>query len=796
MNLVKIFHVNYVSLVGMLGEPLNESEADMKALHAPMLPAGMLLIWILAPGSFSMACGDEFTPNVRPMLEVSRAPGPITIDGRLGDSGWRDAARAADFAEFDPGDQLRPPVETEALLAYDDGHLYLAVICWDDPETVRATLCDRDQMRGNDVVYVELDTSGEAEWGYGLMINPYGVQGDWIWSRGGGSDWSYDLAWESAGEINGDGYLIEIALPFSSLRFPKREEQRWRINLNRIRPRGSWYQYAWAAYDRDDPCQACQWGTITGIRGVSSGKGIEILPGVIGFQAGALDDPGNPDSRFENEDPDGEMALGVTYNPTSNLTAEVTLNPDFSQVEADADQIDLNTTFALLYPEKRHFFQEGSDLFVTRLSSYYSRMINDPSLAAKVTGRTGRWSVAYAVARDEHSPVILPFEHGSACLLTGRSTANVLRLKRILGQDSSTGLMLTDRRLDPRGSGTLLGWDGDVRLHRNVRLQWHAVGTHTEEPDDPGLTQQMAWLLEEGLVDSTFDEGSHTAAPDGETYDGHALVVNLEERSRHLDFDLTYEERSPTYRAHLGYEPRNDQRMVECRSNYTLTFDDGMLERLEPSAHVGRQWNFSGERNLEWFQLGLFTQLKAQTKITATYRTDTERFRGVDFDDIWNLYGAITSSFSEPLTLGLTFQRGHQIARLQRPPVMGRQTDLSLTAYIKASDRMILQPRFSFLASRDLDTGRDLFEGTIARVLSTFQWTRNLSTRLVVQYNDIYRTWDVDPLLTYRVTPFSVLYAGSTHDYQTFDGGGPGGQDRTRLAARQVFLKVQYLFQY
>ena len=154
------------------------------------------------------------------------------------------------------------------------------------------------------------------------------------------------------------------------------------------------------------------------------------------------------------------------------------------------------------------------------------------------------------------------------------------------------------------------------------------------------------------------------------------------------------------------------------------------------------------------------------------------------------------SSFSEPLTLGFTVQRGHQIARLQSPPVMGKQTDLSLTAYIKASDRIIIQPRFSFLASRELDTGRDLFEGYIARVLSTLQFTPKLSTRLVVQYNDIYRTWDVDPLLTYRVTPFSMFYAGSTHDYQTFDGAGPGMEDRTRLASRQVFAKVQYLFQY
>ena len=180
----------------------------MKAPHARMLTTGMALLWILAPGFFSMAHGAGFTPNVRPTLDVPRAPGPITIDGKPGDPGWRGAARAANFAEFDPGDRLRPPVHTEALLAYDDRNLYLAFRCWDDPETVRATLCDRDQMRGNDVVYVDLDTSGEAEWGYGLMINPYGVQGDWIWSRSGGSDWSYDLAWESAGEINGDGYLI------------------------------------------------------------------------------------------------------------------------------------------------------------------------------------------------------------------------------------------------------------------------------------------------------------------------------------------------------------------------------------------------------------------------------------------------------------------------------------------------------------------------------------------------------------------------------------------------------------
>ncbi len=761
----------------------------MKADRKNRLSVAFFIIALSLPFALRALAQDAFQPVYNPTLHVSRRMGDIKIDGQLSDPGWRQAARAGNFAEHNPGDQTQPPVDTETFITYDDENLYVAFICYDDPKSIRASLCERDEIYSDDYVIILIDTYVEANWAYEIAVNPYGIQGDVLWSRSGGEDVGFDVIFESAGTITHRGYQVEMAVPFSSLRFPNRTAQTWKMDFWRNHPREDRGQYSWAAYDRDEPCWPCQWGTITGIENVRPGKGFEILPSLIGFQSGALDGDGTAQQpyRFQNEDLDGEVSIGAKYSLSSDVTAEVTYNPDFSQVEADPAQIDVNSTIALWYDERRPFFQEGSDLFRTWSSTVYTRSINDPQLAAKMTARFDGTSIAYLAARDEHTPIILPLEESSQFLAAGKSFSNILRARKTLGEDTYLGAIITDRRLDDGGSGTALSADGEIRFSRNFRMQWQAAASHTEEPDDTSLTSDVN--------DEYLDGKTHTAAFDGESFWGHYFVANLEERSRHFDLDLSYTEMSPTLRVDNGYLALNNRREVNLFAGYTFYFEDNKIfNSIYPYITPGIVWNFDGLRKDGWMRLECDLQMKGQTSVHSYLMWSSERLAGIKFDDIWRLHLCWQSQFSDMIGVNGSVNYGHLIARNEDPPVMGKEQYHNLGLNFKPAACMRIEPEIMYSRSVHRQTGEEFFAGFITRTRLHYQFNRELSLRLVVQYDDFDKAWDIDPLLTYRLSPFSLFYVGTTYDYRELDIEEKGGRD-WKLDSRQFFLKLQYLFQ-
>jgi hypothetical protein len=725
---------------------------------------------------------DEFTPIYFPRMEVARAAGTITIDGELHDAGWEGAARAANFAEHQPGDQVKPPVDTEAFITYDDKQLYVAFACYDDPQQVRASFTQRDRIWNDDYIILLLDTFAQQNWAYEIAVNPYGIQGDLLWSATGGEDLGYDVVFYSAGKITDHGYQVEMAIPFRSLRFPMQAVQEWRVDFWRNHPREVRGQYSWAAYDRDDPCWPCQWGSVTGIRDVQPGKGLELLPAVVASQAGSREE----DGVFRGEEVEPEFGMSAKFSLSSSTSLEGTYNPDFSQVESDAAQIDVNTTFALFFPERRPFFQEGSDMFNTYFNTVYTRSINQPQYALKIIGRPGHTNIAILSARDENSPVILPFEESSEFAAVGKTTSNIIRLQRTFGEQSFLGLIGTDRRYDIGGSGTLAGVDGRLRLSQNYHIETQVLASYTVEPNDTTLTADFD--TEE------FDGGRHTAAFDGESFSGHAIYASFTRNARHWSFDLDYWERSPTFRSDNGFEPRNDQRVGIFWSSYTIWFDDdNVIEWVEPSIDLGRQWNFRDIKKDEWIRANLLTRLKwAQTQFHAQYLASNELFGGILFENIWEWHFCMNSNPADLLQYGFAVNFGHRIAR--RDLLMGDERSYHIWTDLKPWDRLRLETNFDYIESDDTETGESLFAGYVTRTKLSLQLTRELSLRVVLQYDDFEEVWEADPLITYQINPFSIFYVGSTRDYASFAVEENGPRD-WRLTERTYFFKLQYLFQ-
>jgi len=748
------------------------------------------IIPFLIYGASLTATAQVFQPVFNPSLTISPVETEIKLDGIISTSEWGKVLPVSNFVERYPGENLKPAVATAVYVTYDRHNLYVAFNCYDDPSSVRATMCQRDQFNGDDAVSVFIDTYGNAAWAYELMVNPYGIQKDFLWSNITGDDSGFDIIWESAATITDSGYQVEIAIPFASLRFPNKEIQTWKVDFWRNHPRESFKQYSWAAYNQDDQCWVCQWGTLQGIKNAKPGRGFEILPSLIWSQVGELKSYQFPDSGLREGRGKAEISLGGKYSINSNITLEATGNPDFSQIESDAAQIDVNSTINLAYPERRPFFQEGSDIFRTLFNSFYTRTVNDPDYAVKVTGRMGNYSLGALTAYDINTPYVIPMDEYDIMVNTGKSLVNMVRGTKSIGNDNMIGFIITDRRFDGGGYGTIASVDTDIRLTQTYSIIGQYIYSFTEEPFDT--------TFDTGAPDSLFDQGKYTVALDGESFSGDAIITQFRRRARNWNLTIDYNHVAPSYRTETGYDPWNDYRNFSIYSSYDFYPSDGIFERISPQIYADGRWNFNGHQKWALYNTSLNGNLRyAQTYFGLEYHASMENWWDVKFNDLWNLEYFMGSQFNSQIGFEMNINFGRGVARWI--PEEGDELFYQFILEVKPIDRLLLEPTITFFRSNSVETGEELLKQSIARTRIRLQVNRALSLRLVMQYNDRsfygdhYKSWDIDPLITYKINPFSVFYIGSTHDIsKIFDQQDQ--RNEWKQSSRQFFMKLQYLF--
>lgn len=775
-------------------------------MHSRVSWRSLIALCLLFSAS-TIVSQENPTPAYKPTLNVTRISSSINVNGDLTDAGWATAARTESFVETDPGDQIPPSVKSATLIGYDDANLYLAFIAWDNPVEIRTSYSERDNIWRDDYFGIMLDTYGDGSGGYEIFVNPYGIQGDLrITNSSGNEDATHNLIFYSAGRVTDSGYQVELAIPFSSLRFPNKNVQTWRAQFWRDRQREARYRYAWSPVNRNDPCWLCQWGTLTGIEGIKPAKNIEVLPSIVGLQSGALRvQDTEPTFDFSNENPDAQLSAAIKVSPTSSSTAEVTINPDFSQVESDPGQIDVNTTFALFFQERRAFFQEGSELYRMPISAVYTRSINDPIVAGKFTGRFGRTNIAYSIARDDHSPYLLPSFGRSDALLAGKSTVNLFRAQTALGNGSSFGLLATDRRLEGGGSGTVVGGDGSLRFLKNWQFNFQTLLSRTVEPTDSLLTADM------GLEGVTFDRGRHTTVFDGESFSGNAANFRLSRNSRALDVEASYETYRPTFRADNGFVFKNDYQQWNFWSGLTFRRASGLILQFNPQLSIGgvfkadnSPFNWSlDELQDSWINPHVYIGASHMTSINIDYVYSREVFKGKEFPGINRVNLNWESRVHSKLGLGFFVSYGHVIARNLDDPQLGVARNFELWSTWRPTKHLVVQPNFSYSAMdhRDSymeqhpDSAREIFSGYIVRTRTTYQFNREWNLRLVVQYNDFSERLNIEPLLTWQANPFTIFYVGANSQVQNYtkDDYSFLSDSQWKQRSRQFFAKLQYL---
>ena len=792
-----------------VGSPVARAPSDVTDGIVIPDPAGAPTADRTGAGGFGIATGAGFLTG-RPSVRPARTTSAPRVDGLLDDAVWRDATLITDFVQQAPLDGAPATEETEVYLAYDTEHIYVGIRAhYSDTTLIRANRSDRDQTFSDDTVAVYLDPFLDQQRAYVFSVNGYGVQSDAVLDsqtrgfgpgRGGGGgggggggrppgsgggsmgsvprggmgasmasafggaplgDTSWDALFDSGGRLVDDGWTAEMAIPFKSLRYPTRgpgELHRWGIQITRMIP-GKTESDVWAPVSRDIAGFLPQMGVLDGMTDLSTSKNLEFLPTFTAIKFGSLD---ATSGTFVDNDTDPEGGLNVKYGVTPNLTADLTFNPDFSQIESDIPQIEVNQRFPLFFPELRPFFLEGQEIFQVpgQVTFVHTRTIADPRYGAKLTGKVGDTTLGVLVANDEGPGRLddrtAPGFGQTAQVVVGRARYD-------LYSESYLGAIVTDREfLD--GYSRVAGVDGRFRLSPTSSVSFQYAGS--QHRDETGAERS------------------------GPTYH-----LAYDSNSRNLSYQASIDSVDPGFRTDTGFVRRVDTRTAQANASYRW-WPQNWLINWGPRVSYSRNYDFEGLLQDEQVSAGVLGVLSSNVVGIGMVNRDMERFGGLEFFKT-NYYVGAGVTASRKFSLGGFLSWGDQVF-YGDAPFLGRGVTATLFATLRPMSRLNADLALITSRLRDPVTRDQIFDVKILRALTTYQFTNRLLFRNIVEYNTLSRALAANLLFTYRVNAGTVFFVGYDDHYQQGNliDNTLFQTSEFQQTNRAFFTKLSYLFRY
>lgn len=738
----------------------------------------LAVVMLFAVLSIRVAADDRSLAERQVPLEVPRAASPIVVDAVLNEAAWSQARRTTLDFETWPAENIPARARTEAFITYDDEQLYIAFIAHDpDPSRIRAHLSDRDDMFQDDFVGVVLDTFNDQRRGFEFFVNPLGVQGDLFQDDiNQVEDSSYNAIWESAGRITDEGYIVEMAIPFRSLRFRNGGgEKVWGVEFTRTYPRGERHQFRAYRADRNLACYLCEFQKYRGFEGADPGNNVEVAPTITAMHTRERPEYGQP---FDPETTDVEPGVDFRWGITPNVILNATLNPDFSQVEADVAQLDVNNQFALFFPERRPFFLEGQDLFDEVFGLVYTRNIADPDYGAKITGKEGAHAFGAFMTDDSMTNLLFPGAQGNEFESYDFESRNAAARYRFdLGPNSAVGAMATKREASNGYRNSVYAFDGMYRITQSDKLTAEFAASQTEYPD---------------FIATDFDQ------PTG-AFDDSAFHVSYDRNVREYYLYADYNNIGEGFRSDLGFVPQvgyekgllgggykwygDEQdwyRRLQLNGDYDVTFD---TEGQELEREVEVYFSFSGDMQ-SYLQPGLIRRRQFYDGVTY-YQT------------LQSLYGEIKPSGA--VSVGTYLRHGDAIdyANSRAGTVFQFEPWMNL----RIGEHLAINASYLY---QQLDVaGGNLFKARVTDLRTVWQFNTRMSVRWIAQYRDVTRDTtlyidDVDArsrdwanqfMFSYKVNPRTLLYAGYSDGQEAIDG------DPFAEQVQSVFVKLSYAWQ-
>lgn len=797
------------------------------------------LIFLCCGAAFSQTGKAALTlppEKANPVKAVLFATPPV-IDGKLDDEVWKTAAVLKDFYQIQPGDNLIPENRTEVRLGYDARFLYIAFHCFDDPAKVRANIPKRDQIFDDDYVGILFDTFNDQRRAYEFDFNPLGVQADGIWTEGQGEDFSLDLVMESKGMVTSDGYTIEIAIPFKSLRYVAGKDKLWGIHFWRRTKRLNNELDMWIPMDRDKNSWLAQEGHLTGLEGISTERTLELIPSLTVSETGKRKTAlpfnartGTPDpGRFVNEPVTFDPGLTGKYTLTPTVTLDFTLNPDFAQVESDQLVVTANQRFPIFFEEKRPFFLEGIDIFQTQISAVHTRAIVDPDYAVKLTGKVNRNTFGVLLAsdnapgnfseEDRTNPDTFP---GIQRFVDKNAAVGIVRAKRDIGtSDSFIGFLTTYYKFVDKYN-ELGGFDGRFRIDKQTTFSWQVLGTHS---------RHLFFFPEEGEFRDSKQNGFSYALDYNQSGRHFGHEFSMGGRTRYYIADVGFNRRpntnNPNWFIRYNSEPKPKAKLISWRvyTDLSANFD-----------WQGRSQNFNDETQVE-FQFA--KQRYLGTGVDKGYDRvfesefgpkrqpgsncvieNTCTFAGEDNErsspttGLYVFGGSVSKKYNFNFflnhvwgALDFDFGAGPKYPRVSPPALaLGQKAPQDpgpgdfwhFDGGITYQPTSALNARLSYTKERltRYDTDRIAFDENIVSLRTTYQFTRFLFARGRIDYDSLASNVKGQFLLGWTPNPGTAFYAGYNDDlnrngFSPFTGQLEPGFRRN---GRTFFIKMSYLF--
>jgi len=721
----------------------------------------------------TIAVAAQQPPTSRPSVTITRAATPPRLEDFVTGE-RRDGVVADAFLQREPGDLVPSTEKTEAYVSYDAGNLYVVIVCRSkDPSKIRARMNRREQIFNDDFVGVFLDTFNDRQRAYLFLVSPLGIQLDGIVTEGQNDDFSFDTIWQSHGVLTDFGYVVSIAIPFKSLRFPPASgPQTWGIAFMRGIPVNSENAF-WPGISRSKTSFTGQFADLRGLQDVSPGRNIQLIPYGTFTGARFLD---RENAAYDSET-DGRAGIDAKIVARDSMAIDFTLNPDFSQVESDEPQVTVNQRFEVFFPEKRPFFLENAGYFETPVNLFFSRRIVDPQLGGRVTGKVGGWAIG-ALAIDDRAPG-QRVERDDR-LHDDRTFNGVVRARREFG-DSNLGGLITTRSF---GSSFNRIVSGDTRLRLNS--QWFAQG--------------QAAFAETKNIDGTHLQDA-------------AYSANVNRNSRAFSYFADYTDIGQEFRTTLGFVPRTDIRQATSLAAYRWYPKSSRLISFGPNSFVQGTWDHAGQLQDWTVRFPFELNFKAQSGMFFRRQQSMERFTGVEFREHENLVTANTSYFRwmDVSFFTATGTRPNYYPPAGTLPTLADFWDgqIGLTFRPVSGLRLDETYIYSHLGTRT-EPARTIFDNHIVRSKMNYQFTREFSLRVILDYNAVLsdpslvslertKHFAGDVLFTYLIHPGTAFYVGYTDGYDSVELGSAGIvpiNSPTTSTGRQFFVKASYLFRF
>ena len=700
----------------------------------------------------------------------------IKFDGIIEKNEWKDAIKVELDNETEPGYNIKPIVNTIGYILYSDEYIYIGFHAKTN-ESVRASIRKRDDMGifNDDLVGFDIDTYGDGRNNIFIGSNPYGSQFDVrilnSVSEEGRYDISYDLEYESKGSIGNNEYYIELKIPFSSIPFPNGRDQKWKFSFFR---RYLDYQIQTSKTDRDNSCVTCQLNDILILNDIKINKKLDLLPYISSNIEGENNLQNN---KLEYDKPKTNFGIGINAELTKNLSLELTVNPDFSQVEADVTKIDANSAYTLSYPEKRPFFNKGTDILKLNsndLQPFYSRSINNPSYALKLLNQGRKSRIFYLSSIDNNSPYLIAGNDRSYFGEGGKSLVNVFRYQKLLKGGSKIGFLSTSRYYKGGGYGNLFGVDGLFQLSNNLRVSFDILKNFNQEPN-------RDWIDS----DDTFDE--RTVKLDGEKFNGLGVSVGILRSTEKWSSYIGYKHIDPNYRGDVGFVVKNDRKWLTLLQSYKMFWDLGLFKKASFTVKKDIVYNY--KNNLDVISLDGIIRADLRGNSTVSYYYDYD-FISNYLDTDYKNYGTsiieLSSSPKEFITIRSNLRFGKDVAYNSDNPELGKEFLIFFSTRFQINNNFSITNSINKSSLKYLDKDEYFFNGFIYRFNTKYQFSRSVGLRLTSELNNFNDSFFIQPLFEWTPNPFTIFYIGGNQDLNK--NGKKYFVDNS-----QVFVKFQYL---